>query len=63
MADKDVVDLVAKILLIVGGLNWGLVIFGINLVTIISFGMAAIANVIYALVAIAAVIELIKIFK
>ena len=63
MAEKDAVDLMAKILLIVGGLNWGLVIFGINLVTIISFGVAAIANLVYALVAIAAVVELVKIFK
>lgn len=60
---KDAVDLIAKILLIVGGLNWGLVIFGINLVTIISMGVTAIANVIYALVAIAAIVELVKIFK
>ena len=59
----DTLDLIAKILLIVGGLNWGLVIFGINLVTIISFGVSAIANIIYALVAIAAIVELVKIFK
>ena len=63
MANKDVVDLIAKILLIVGGLNWGLFIFGINLVEIISFGVGAIATLVYALVAIAAVVELIKIFK
>ncbi len=59
----NVVDFIAKILLIVGGLNWGLFIFGINLVTIISFGVTAIANIVYALVAIAAIVELIKIFK
>ena len=60
---KDAVDLIAKILLIVGGLNWGLFIFGINLVEIISFGVSIIANIIYALVAIAAIVELVKIFQ
>jgi uncharacterized membrane protein YuzA (DUF378 family) len=59
----DVIDMLAKILLIVGGLNWGLVIFGVNLVTIISFGVVAVANVVYALVAIAAVVEIVKLFK
>ncbi|MBN1157139.1 DUF378 domain-containing protein [Candidatus Woesearchaeota archaeon] len=63
MAEKDAVDLIAKMLLIVGGLNWGLFIFGINLVEIISFGVTAIANIVYALVAIAAIVELVKIFK
>ncbi len=59
----DTLDLIAKILLIVGGLNWGLFIFGVNLVEIISFGVSIIANIVYALVAVAAVIELIKLFK
>jgi uncharacterized membrane protein YuzA (DUF378 family) len=59
----DTLDMVAKILLIVGGLNWGLFIFGVNLVEIISFGVGIIANIVYALVAIAAVIELVKLFK
>ena len=59
----DVLDLIAKILLIVGGLNWGLFIFGINLVEIISFGVKIIANIVYALVAIAAIVELVKLFK
>ncbi len=62
MAENDVVGLLARILLIVGGLNWGLFIFGINLVEIISFGISAIANVVYALVAVAALVELSKIF-
>ena len=59
----DTIDLIAKILLIVGGLNWGLVIFGINLVEIISFGVNIVANIIYALVAIAAIIEIFKMVK
>jgi len=60
--DKNI-DMAVKILLIIGGLNWGLVIFGVNLVTIISVGINAVANIIYALVAVAAVIELIALFK
>ncbi|MBW2991639.1 DUF378 domain-containing protein [Candidatus Woesearchaeota archaeon] len=59
----DTIGLVAKILLIIGGLNWGLVIFGVNLVEIISFGVAIIANIIYALVAIAAIVILVKLFQ
>ena len=59
----ETLDLIAKILLIVGGLNWGLFIFGINLVEIISFGVSIIANIIYALVAIAAILELVKLSK
>ena len=56
-------DLIAKILLIIGGLNWGLFIFGVNLVEIISFGVGIIGTIIYALVAIAAIIELVALFK
>ena len=56
-------EMIAKILLVIGGLNWGLFIFGINLVEIISFGAAIVANIVYALVAIAAIIELIALFK
>lgn len=60
---KNGFDLIARILLIVGGLNWGLFIFDINLVEIISFGVNAIAYIIYALVALAAIFELVKIFQ
>lgn len=56
-------DMIAKVLLIVGGLNWGLFIFGVNLVEIINFGVSIIATIVYALVAIAALIELIALFK
>jgi uncharacterized membrane protein YuzA (DUF378 family) len=59
----DIVRLIARILLVVGGLNWGLFIFGVNLVEIISFGVGFIANVVYALVAVAAVIELVNLLN
>ena len=45
-------------LLVIGGLNWLLVSFGWNLVTAI-FGMGMVANVIYFLVGISAIIELV----
>ncbi|MBU0614595.1 MAG: DUF378 domain-containing protein [Nanoarchaeota archaeon] len=63
MANTDTIDLVAKILLIIGGLNWGLFIFGVNLVTIISFGVDIVAKIVYGLVAVAAIIALVKLFK
>lgn len=59
----NTVDIVAKVLLIVGGLNWGLFMFGINLVEVISFGVGIIANVIYALVAVSAIVELVNLFE
>lgn len=46
--------MVAFILLVVGGLNWGLTAFGWNLVEMI-FGMSMIAKIIYVLVGLSAV--------
>ncbi|MBN1645595.1 DUF378 domain-containing protein [Candidatus Woesearchaeota archaeon] len=47
---KSVIDLIALILLIIGGINWGLVAFGFNLVETI-FGFAGwLLKVIYILV-------------
>ena len=48
-------DYIAQILLIVGGLNWGLVgLFDYNLVSAI-FGESAVSTIIYALVGLSAV--------
>lgn len=53
-----ILHIVSFILLIVGGLNWGLVgFFNFDLVTAI-FGDGSIARVIYALVGIAAIVEI-----
>lgn len=50
-----VIDWIAAILLIVGGLNWGLVgLFNFNLVGAI-FGVGFIARLVYVLVGVAAV--------
>jgi len=50
---KSVLDWIALILLIVGGLNWGLAIGDINLVTAI-FAVPVLINIVYALVGLAA---------
>lgn len=57
-------DLVALILLIVGGLNWGLVgLFGFDLVATL-FGMASVvSNIVYILVGLSAVYTAIILMK
>ena len=58
----ETVDLIAKILLIVGGLNWGLAIFNVNLVTLI-FRVGVLVNIVYALVGVAALYEIYAMMK
>ena len=49
------IDLIASILLIIGGLNWGLVgIFSFDLVATIFGDMSIISRIIYILVAVSA---------
>jgi len=56
MKNLNALDWVALILVIVGGLNWGLVgIFGFDLVAWIFGGVYFIARIVYILVALAAV--------
>lgn len=50
---KSTLDLIALILVIIGGLNWGLVAFGFNLVETL-LGAGTIAKVIYGLVGLSA---------
>jgi len=52
---NDTVNLIAKILVIVGGLNWLLVVFGINLVTLI-FRVELLVNIVYVLVGLSALL-------
>jgi uncharacterized membrane protein YuzA (DUF378 family) len=44
---------VAEWLLIIGGLNWGLGIFNVNLVTLL-FGSGVLTTIVYALVGVSA---------
>lgn len=55
MKKWNAVDWIALILLIIGGLNWGLVgFFGVNLVAAIFGDMTGISRFIYALVGLSA---------
>lgn len=60
MADKNALDWIVYILVIVGGLNWGLVAIGnwagtnLNLVNLIFGALPALENIIYLLVGLSA---------
>lgn len=51
MAEKSTLDWIALVLVVIGGLNWGL--FGMNLVALI-FGYSIIARIVYILVGLSA---------
>lgn len=56
MMNAGFVDMVVKVLLIVGGLNWGLYgVFNMDLVAMIFGTIPMLATVVYALVGVAAV--------
>ena len=59
MKDMSAIDWIARVLVIIGALNWGLAIFDINLVG--SFGM--VTTIIYALVGLSGIWEIISLFK
>lgn len=48
-------DLLAIVLVVVGGLNWGLYAFGFNLVSVLLGWMPILEKVVYVLVALAAI--------
>jgi len=55
------IDVVAAVLLIVGGLNWGLVgLFGFDLVATLFGSVPLIQNVVYALVGLAAIYQVVS---
>ena len=56
MADKNTVDWIALVLLVVGGLNWGLVgLFKFDLVEAILGAIPVLRDIVYILVGIAAI--------
>lgn len=56
MADKSSIDWLALVLVIVGGLNWGLVgLFSFDLVAAIFGSMSMLSRIVYSLVGLAAV--------
>ena len=62
MIQKSTIGMVVGILLVVGGLNWGLVgLFNLDVVAIIFGGTAALGSkVVYILIGIAAIYKLAK---
>lgn len=61
---KSTLDWIALILLIIGGLNWGLVGIGVGDVVDLIFGSIAIlATIIYVLIGIAALYTIYFLFK
>lgn len=59
---KSVLDWIAIILLIIGGLSWGLIALGSNIIEIL-FVSHIIPKIIYTLIALAAIYKLITINK
>ena len=57
------IDWVARVLVIVGALNWGLAVFDFNLVTALFGSWPVVVKIIYALVGLAAIWELVALFK
>ncbi len=55
MANLSPLDLLAIVLVIVGGLNWGLYAFGYNLVEILLGWMPILERLVYVVVALAAI--------
>ncbi len=54
-------DILVAILLVVGGLNWGLVgLFDVNLVAII-FGTSVLATIVYSLVGFSALYQILQV--
>jgi len=62
MKKLNIIDIIALILLIIGGLNWGLALFNINLVPLI-FRVDILIKIVYALVGISAIYILVIIGK
>ena len=55
MMKLTTLDVIALILVIVGGLNWGLVALGVNLVTAIFGSMPWLVSLVYLLVGLSAI--------
>ena len=51
----NTLDVVALVLVIIGGLNWGLMAFGYNLVTAIFDSIPGLVATVYALVGLSAI--------
>lgn len=55
MADKSIIDWIALVLVVVGGLNWGLVgLFNLDLVDLILGSIPVLQKIVYILVGLSA---------
>ena len=63
MKKLNVIDWIALILVIVGGLNWGLVALNFNLVTFLFGSLPWLVTLVYALVGLSAIWMLVWAFK
>ena len=58
------INTVTLILLIIGGLNWGLVgLFGFDLVATIFGEMSVLSRIVYVLVGISAIVQIVPLIK
>jgi hypothetical protein len=55
-------DWIAFVLLVIGGINWGLAVFNFNLVTFL-LGSGLLSKIVYSLVGIAGIFGIITIIK
>ena len=55
----NIVDLVALVLVIIGGLNWGLTALGYNVVNMVLGSWPGVETVVYLLVGLAAISEIV----
>jgi hypothetical protein len=60
---KSTLDWIALILLIIGGLNWGLAIWNFNLVDLIFGAVPVLVTIVYALVGLSALYTIYYLFK
>jgi len=51
----NILDTIAFVLVIVGGLNWGLIAFNFNLVTFLFGSMSWLVTIVYLLVGVSAI--------
>lgn len=61
--EKSALDWIALILVIIGGLNWGLAVFDFNLVDAILGSVPVVAKIVYGLVGLAALYMIYFLFK
>jgi uncharacterized membrane protein YuzA (DUF378 family) len=58
------INTITLLLLIIGGLNWGLVgLFGFDLVATIFGEMSMLSRIVYALVGISAIVQIVPLIK